>query len=90
VHERRRKSFVLSFKAGHTLTIKATRAWNGLVVLGHLEDVGMGYFEHMKGALVLSIRFGLSSIQLILHALFPFIFIDAGKRAAEKYNGRHR
>lgn len=90
MYERWPESFALSFKAGHTLTIKATRAWNGLVVLGHLEDVGMGYFEHMKGALVLSIRFGLSSIQLILHALFPFIFIDAGKRAAEKYNGHQK
>ena len=54
--------------------------------MGHLEDVGMTYFEHMKGALVLSVRFGLSSIQLVIHALFPFIFIDAVKKAADKYN----
>ena len=54
--------------------------------MGHLEDVGMTYFEHMKGALALSIRFGLSSVQLVIHALFPFIFIDAGKKAADKYN----
>jgi hypothetical protein len=54
--------------------------------LGHLEDVGMSYFGHMKRALVLSIRFGLSSIQLVLHAIFPFIFVNAGKKAAEKYN----
>ena len=58
--------------------------------LGHLEDVGMGYFEHMKGALVLSIRFGLSSIQLVLHAIFPFIFVNAGEKAAEKYNSTHK
>ena len=61
-----------------------------LVTMGHLEDVGMTYFEHMKGALILSIRFGLSSIQLVLHALFPFIFIDAGKKAADKYNSNHK
>ena len=59
---------------------------NRVAVMGHLEDVGMTYFEHMKGALVLSVRFGLSSIQLVIHALFPFIFIDAGKKAADKYN----
>ena len=54
--------------------------------MGHLEDVGMTYFEHMKGALALSIRFGLSSVQLVIHAILPFIFIDAGKKAADKYN----
>ena len=59
---------------------------NRVAVMGHLEDVGMTYFEHMKGALVLSVRFGLSSVQLVIHAIFPFIFIDAGKKAADKYN----
>tara|TARA_B100000401_G_scaffold374820_1_gene274621 strand:+ start:32 stop:235 length:204 start_codon:yes stop_codon:yes gene_type:complete len=59
---------------------------NRVAVMGHLEDVGMTYFEHMKGALALSIRFGLSSVQLVIHAIFPFIFIDAGKKAADKYN----
>ncbi|MDP6906029.1 MAG: DUF6356 family protein [Candidatus Thalassarchaeaceae archaeon] len=58
--------------------------------MGHLEDVGMGYFEHMKWAFTLSIRFGLSSIQLVLHAIFPFIFINAGKKAAEKYYSTHK
>jgi hypothetical protein len=53
--------------------------------LGHLEDVGMGYFEHMKWAFTLSIRFGLSSIQLIIHSIFPFLFINAGKNAADYY-----
>ena len=61
-----------------------------MVTLGHLEDVGMTYFEHMKGALILSFRFGLSSIQLVIHALFPFIFIDAGQKAADKYNPNNK
>ena len=54
--------------------------------MGHLEDVGMTYFSHMKRALILSFRFGLSAFQLIIHAFFPFIFIDAGKNAVDVYN----
>ena len=54
--------------------------------MGHLEDVGMTYFSHMKRALILSFRFGLSAFQLIIHAFFPFIFIVAGKNAVDVYN----
>ena len=54
--------------------------------MGHLEDVGMTYFSHMKRAIILSLRFGLSTFQLIIHAFFPFIFIDAGKNAVDVYN----
>ena len=54
--------------------------------MGHLEDVGMTYFSHMKRALILSFRFGLSAFQLTRHAFFPFIFIDAGKNAVDVYN----
>jgi len=54
--------------------------------LGHLEDVGMTYFSHMKRAIILSLRFGLSAFQLIIHAIFPFLFANAGKKAVETYN----
>lgn len=33
------------------------------------DDVGMGYSEHMKSAIVLSFLFGLSSMQLIIQAI---------------------
>ncbi|WP_438995052.1 DUF6356 family protein [Poseidonia sp.] len=54
--------------------------------MGHLNDVGMTYFEHLIRAFRLSIRFGLSSIQLIIHGIFPMLFIDAGKKAAKLYD----
>tara|TARA_X000001036_G_C20356930_1_gene674902 strand:- start:563 stop:733 length:171 start_codon:yes stop_codon:yes gene_type:complete len=53
--------------------------------MGHLEDVNMTYFAHMKRAFSLSFRYGLSAVQLIIHGLLPFLFIDAGKKAADSY-----
>jgi len=54
----------------------------------HLGDVNMTYFQHMGRALRLSIRFLLSSAQLIIHALFPFLFINAGKNAVDLYHAQ--
>jgi hypothetical protein len=53
--------------------------------MGHLEDVNMTYFTHMKRAFSLSFRYGLSTVQLIIHGFLPFLFIDAGKKAADSY-----
>lgn len=54
--------------------------------MGHLEDVGMTYFSHLKRAFSLSFRYGLSAVQLIIHGILPFLFIDAGKKAADSYD----
>ena len=53
--------------------------------MSHLEDVGMTYFSHMKRAFTLSFRYGLSAVQLVIHGVLPFLFIDAGKKAADSY-----
>ena len=58
----------------------------GLIILRHLEEVDMTYFVHMKRALLLSIRFGLSALQLVFHAFLPFIFVNSGKKAVYQYN----
>lgn len=55
------------------------------VFMGHLEDVNMTYFSHMKRAFALSFQYGLSAVQLIIHGFLPFLFIDAGKKAADSY-----
>jgi hypothetical protein len=54
--------------------------------MGHLDDVEMTYFEHLLRAFRLSFRFGLSSVQLIIHGIFPMFFTDAGKKAASLYD----
>lgn len=53
--------------------------------MGHLKDVGMGYFEHMRGAFKLAFRFLLGTVQLIIHAFLPRFFVDAGKNASDAY-----
>lgn len=54
--------------------------------MGHLEDVGITYFSHMKRAFTLSLRYGLSAVQLIIHGLLPFLFINAGKKQQTRMN----
>lgn len=39
--------------------------------MGHLKDVGLGYFEHMKGAFKLAGSCAYASGVLVLHGVFP-------------------
>ena len=49
-----------------TPTIDITSKVLGLTTdMGHLEDVGMGYFEHMIGAYKLGLRYTLGAVQLL-------------------------
>jgi hypothetical protein len=52
----------------------------------HLEEVGMGYFQHMFGAFKLAFRFTLGAIMLVIHAFLPNIFVNAGKNTVDHYN----
>jgi len=54
-------------------------------LMGHLQDVNMTYLSHMKRAFSLSFRYGLSTLQLIIHGFIPSLFVDAGKKAADSY-----
>ena len=53
--------------------------------MGHLKDVGMGYFEHLYGAYKLAFRFLFGTVQLLIHGLIPSFFVDAGKNASDAY-----
>jgi len=53
--------------------------------MGHLKDVGMGYFEHLYGAYKLAFRFLFGTVQLLIHGLIPSLFVDAGKNASDAY-----
>ena len=52
----------------------------------HLEEVGMGYFQHMFGAFKLAFRFIFGAIMLVIHAFLPNIFVNAGKNTVDYYN----
>ena len=53
--------------------------------MGHLKDVGMGYFEHLIGAYKLAFRFLLGTVQLLSHGVNPGLFVDAAKNASDAY-----
>ena len=39
--------------------------------MGHLDDIGLGYFEHMKGAFKLAGSCAYASIVLVAHGIYP-------------------
>ena len=51
----------------------------------HLEDIGLGYFEHAKGALSGAKTTFISTLILMTHAIYPDIFTtDATEILKEK------
>ena len=54
--------------------------------MGHLKDINKGYFSHMFGALSLAFWYVIGAFLLVMHALIPDIFVDAGKNTAARYD----
>ena len=52
--------------------------------MGHLNDVGLGYFEHMKGAFSLAGSCAYATGVLILHGLFPDVGGTTGTDTLKK------
>ena len=46
--------------------------------MGHLKEVGEGYFVHMKTAGLISVRLLISSALQMVHAIFPFVPVPSG------------
>ncbi|MEC8625981.1 MAG: DUF6356 family protein [Candidatus Thermoplasmatota archaeon] len=41
--------------------------------MGHLEDVGMGYFAHLKTAWGMAFLLLFGGVRLLTHGLLPFL-----------------
>ncbi len=48
--------------------------------MGHLEDVGKGWFSHLKGAWGMAFVFLFGGMRLLVHGLLPFVDTEAGQR----------
>lgn len=46
--------------------------------MGHLEDTGLGYVEHMRGALGLAKSTAYATCVLVVHAFFPDMYGTTG------------
>lgn len=53
----------------------------------HLEEVGVGYFEHMRLALANSLLLAFSSVTLLVHALIPCLFTKTASSMIKKVVG---
>ena len=54
----------------------------------HLEEVGMGSFQHIFVAFGLAFRFILGAIMLVIHTFLTNIILEEGKNTVEHYNSR--
>ena len=52
--------------------------------MGHLEEVGMGYREHLAFAWLNSLRLLVAAIALFVHGCFPFLFVHVASDILEK------
>lgn len=54
--------------------------------MGHLDDINQTYWQHFKAAVTLSLRFFIAAPLLLIHALLPNIFVNAGSNVIEAYH----
>ena len=54
--------------------------------MGHLDDINQTYWQHVRTAVTLSLRFMIAAPLLLIHALLPNIFVNAGSNVIEAYH----
>jgi len=52
--------------------------------MGHLEEVGMGYLQHLALAWKNALRLVASSVFLVVHGAFPFVLTHAASDTIER------
>ena len=54
----------------------------------HPNEVGEGYWRHAANAAAFGGRMLLGGIAALVHAVFPFLFVDTGSRTMDKLHRR--
>ena len=54
--------------------------------MGHLDDINQTYWQHFRTAVTLSLRFMIAAPLLLIHALLPNIFVNAGSNVIKAYH----
>lgn len=54
--------------------------------MGHLDDVQQTYWGHFRRALQMAFRFTVAVPLLLIHALYPNVFVTAASDAVDVYN----
>ena len=56
--------------------------------MGHLDDVGMGYFAHLRTAWGMAILLMFGGMRLLVHGALPFFDIEAGQQTVTRARRR--
>jgi len=56
------------------------------VIVTHLRDNDITYFNHMKRAVKWSASLAITSVALSIHAFLPFVFTKTASSAVNKIN----
>jgi len=54
--------------------------------VGHLDDVNQTYFGHFRRALHMAFRFTIAIPLLLIHAVYPNVFMSAASDVVDVYN----
>jgi len=54
--------------------------------VGHLDDVNQTYFGHFRRALYMAFRFTIAIPLLLIHAVYPNVFMSAASDVVDVYN----
>ena len=54
--------------------------------MGHLDDVNQRYFGHFRRALYMAFRFTIAIPLLLIHAVYPNVFMSAASDVVDVYN----
>lgn len=55
--------------------------------MGHLKDLNISYFQHLRQAWKMAFWFGLGSIRLLIHGIVPDFDTEAGHSTVLRYTG---
>ncbi len=54
--------------------------------MGHLDDINQTYFGHFRRALHMAFRFTIAIPLLLIHAVYPNVFMSAASDVVDVYN----
>lgn len=54
----------------------------------HLASVNESYFQHMRHALSFTLEMFVGALCCLVHAICPFLFVDAGSRIVNRLHER--
>ena len=55
-------------------------------LMGHLKDIGKGYFSHLIGAWKMAGFFAIGTIRCLIHGIIPNLDTECAQNTAKKVN----